>query len=267
MPTHLEQMSRVYSEETWNVYELLDRSLDPRGPDWLHDLAAEYVVPEAVILDAGCRDAAHLIRLVRVHDSTGVGIDPVEIHVARAHAAVAAAELEARVEIVQGVMEALPYPNGHFDFVWCRDVVEQLDLLVPALKGAARVLKQDGHMLVYTVFVTDLLTPQEFELLERHMGNVSSNLVERNVEEAFDSAGLAIERKEAIGTECKEYREERTHPGSRTLLRIARLRRLRRSLIESHGEEIYNHVEANLHWELFQFLGKLQPTVYVLRHR
>jgi ubiquinone/menaquinone biosynthesis C-methylase UbiE len=267
MPTHLERMSRVYSEETWSVYDLLDRSLEPRGPDSLHDLAAEYLVPGAVILDAGCRDAADLIRLVRAHDATGVGVDPVEIHVARAHAAVAAAELGARVELVQGVMEALPHPDGYFDFVWCRDVVEQLDLLVPALKGAARVLKQDGHMLVYTVFVTDLLAPHEFELLEHHMGNVSSNLVERNVEEAFASAGLAIERKDVIGTEFKEYTEERTRPGSRTLLRIARLRRLRKSLRQSHGEDIYNHVEANLHWELFQFLGKLQPTVYVLRHR
>lgn len=267
MPTHLDQLSRVYSEETWRVYGLLDRSLDPRGPDSLHDLAAEYLGPGAVILDAGCRDAADLIRLVRAHDATGVGVDPVEIHVARAHAAVAAAELGARVEIVHGRMEALPHPDGHFDFVWCRDVVEQLDPLVPALQGVARVLRRDGRMLVYTVFVTDLLAPQEFELLERHLGNVSSNLVERNVEEAFDNAGLAIERKDAIGTEYKEHTEERTQSGSRTLLRIARLRRLRGSLIATHGEDIYDHVEANLHWEVFQFLGKLRPTVYVLRHR
>jgi len=267
MPTHLEQMSRAYSDETWSVYDLLDRSLDPRGPDSLHDLAAEYLTPGAVILDAGCRDAAHLIRLVRAHAATGVGVDPVAVHVARARSAVAAAELGARVEIVHGALEALPYPDGHFDFIWCRDVVEQLELLVPALKEAARVLEQTGHMLVYTVFVTDLLTPQEFALLERHLGNVSSNLVERNVEEAFVSAGLAIERKDAIGTEYKEHAEERTQPASRTLLRIARLRRLRTSLIESHGEDVYNHVEANLHWELFQFLGKLQPTVYVLTRR
>jgi ubiquinone/menaquinone biosynthesis C-methylase UbiE len=204
---------------------------------------------------------------VQAHDATGVGVDPVEIHVARAHAAVAEAELGARIEIVHGVMEALPHSDGHFDFVWCRDVVEQIDLVVPALKGAARVLKRGGHMLVYTVFVTDLLAPREFEMLERHMGNVSSNLVERNVEEAFDSAGLAIERKEAIGTEFREYTEERTQPASRTVLLIARLRRLRKSLLEKHGEDIYNHVEANLYWEVFQFLGKLQPTVYVLRHR
>jgi SAM-dependent methyltransferase len=267
MPTHLAAMARVYSEETWSVYDLLDRSLEPRGPDSLHDLAAEYLFPGAVILDAGCRDAADLIRLVREHDATGVGVDPVEIHVARARAAVAAAELGVGVEIVQGVMEALPHPDGHFDFVWCRDVVEQLDLLVPALKGTARVLKDGGHMLVYTVFATDLLAPQEFELLERHLGNVSSNLVERNVEEAFESAGLAIERKDAIGTEFKEHTEERTQAASRTLLRIARLHRLRTSLVQGHGEDIYDHVEANLHWEIFQFLGKLRPTVYVLRRR
>jgi ubiquinone/menaquinone biosynthesis C-methylase UbiE len=180
---------------------------------------------------------------------------------------VAAAELGARVEIVQGVMELLPYPEGHFDFVWCRDVVEQLDLLLPALKEASRVLKREGHMLVYTVFVTELLAPQELEMLERHMGNVASNLVERNVEEAFDRAGLTIESKDAIGTEYKEYTEERTQAASRTLLRIARWHRLRRSVVESHGQDIYNHIEANLHWEVFQLLGKLQPTVFVLRHR
>jgi len=51
------------------------------------------------------------------------------------------------------------------------------------------------------------------------------------------------------------------------LLRITRLRRLRSTLIQERGEDIYNHIEANLYWELFLFLGKLQPTVYVLKHR
>jgi hypothetical protein len=32
--------------------------LEPRGRDWLHELAAEYLAPGARILDAGCRDAA-----------------------------------------------------------------------------------------------------------------------------------------------------------------------------------------------------------------
>jgi hypothetical protein len=30
------------------------------------------------------------------------------------------------------------------------------------------------------------------------------------------------------------------------------------------GQEIYDHIEANLHHEVFLFLGKLEPVVHVL---
>jgi hypothetical protein len=50
--SHLARLSRVYSHETWNVYELLDRSLDPRGPDWLHTRAR---APDVRIGSPGCR--------------------------------------------------------------------------------------------------------------------------------------------------------------------------------------------------------------------
>src|SRR4030088_3183134 len=89
--SHLARLSRVYSNETWSLYELLDHSLDPRGPDWLHTRAGENLTPGSVVLDAGCRDGAHLIRLVQAHDVVGVGIEPVAIQVERARAAVAAA--------------------------------------------------------------------------------------------------------------------------------------------------------------------------------
>lgn len=52
---------------------------------------------------------------------------------------------------------------------------------------------------------------------------------------------------------------------SRALLRLSRLRRQRDALVERFGQDIYDHVEANLHWEAFQFLGKLLPTVYILK--
>ena len=52
---------------------------------------------------------------------------------------------------------------------------------------------------------------------------------------------------------------------SRALLRLARLRRQKQVIVADHGQDIYDHIEANLHWELFQFLGKLEPVVYVLR--
>jgi SAM-dependent methyltransferase len=262
-----DQLSRVYSEETWRVYELLDRSLAPRGPDSLYDLAGEYLEAGFTVLDAGCRDATHLIELVRRYDVTGVGVDPVEIHIERARVAVEAASAEETIEVFVGVMQDLPFPDGHFDFVWCRDVVEQVDNLEAALEETARVLSPDGHMLVYTTFATERLSPQEAEMRDRHLGNIPSNLVERNVEGAFARAGLTIERKDVVGTEWREYLEERTKPASRALLRLSRLRRQEEALVEKCGREIYEHVEANLHWEVFQFLGKLVPTVYVLRRR
>jgi hypothetical protein len=120
-------------------------------------------------------------------------------------------------------------------------------------------------MLVYTTFASDRLTAQEAELLNRHLGNVPANLVQQNAEAAFVQAGFMIERTDPIGTEWREYLEEQRGTVSRALLRLSRLRRQRDALVPRVGQEIYDHVEANLHWEVFQFLGKLLPTVYVLR--
>jgi ubiquinone/menaquinone biosynthesis C-methylase UbiE len=255
----------VYGEETWRVYEVLDESLAPSGPDSLYDLAGSYLAADSRLLDAGCRDAAHLVRLIQRYGATGVGVDPVEVHIERAKAAIESAGVADRADVFVGVMQDLPFPDGHFDFVWCRDVVEQVDDLDAALSEAFRVLGPGGHMLVYTTFVTDRLTAQEADMLNRHLGNVPANLVEANVEAAFARAGFAIAQKNAIGTEWREYVEERRGTVSRALLRLSRLRRQRDELVQRFGQDIYDHVEANLHWETFQFLGKLLPTVYILK--
>jgi hypothetical protein len=105
---HLEQLARVYGPVTWDVYAQLDRSLDPRGPDWLLHRAGEYLDPGSTVLDAGCRDAAHLVRLLRAHRVTGVGIDPVSLHVERAQTTVEAAGLQEHITIVHGTMEMHP---------------------------------------------------------------------------------------------------------------------------------------------------------------
>jgi hypothetical protein len=87
---------------------------------------------------------------------------------------------------------------------------------------------------------------------------------EHNVEEAFTRAGLRIERKDIIGTEWREYAEERSQPAARDLLRLARLRRRHDEIIERFGHDIYNRAEGGLQWSVFQLLGKLQPTMYLL---
>jgi ubiquinone/menaquinone biosynthesis C-methylase UbiE len=265
MDDHLRAVSRVYGPETWDVYDLLDHSLDPRGPEVMLALATERLTPASVVLDAGCRDASHLIQLVQTTGASGVGIDPLGRFVERAREAVAEASLDARIQIVQGVMQEIAWPDGSFDLVWCRDVIEIVEALEPAIAEVARVLQPGGQLVVFTVFTTDRLEPKEAALLAQNLAVVPANLVEGTVEAAFSRAGLAVTRKEVIGTEWREYAEERTSPVSRDLLRLARLRRQRDRIIQTAGEEIYRHIESNLHWAVFQFLGKLLPTIYVLR--
>jgi SAM-dependent methyltransferase len=263
-PRNLDRLTTVYGPTTWDVYERLDGSLQPEGPDSLHSMAAEFLQPGGVILDAGCRDAEHLIRLVQDHALTGVGVDPVEIHIQRGRSAVEAAGLGERIRLHRGVMHELPYHDDNFDLVWCRDVLEQVDDLDGAFQELLRVMKPTATLLAYTTFATDLLDGHDAEMMRRHMGNIERNLDMDHMEQAFGRAGLNVERKVVVGTEWREYAEERTQPASLALLRLARLRRQRATIVDAHGQDVYDHIEANLHWEVFQFLGKLVPVVYVL---
>jgi len=150
--------------------------------------------------------------------------------------------------------------------VWCRDVLEVVEELEAGVAEVARVLRPGGHLVVFTVFATERLEPKEAALLlGQSLSLVPANLVEANVEAVFTRAGLTVVLEDAIGTEWREHGEERTQPVSRDLLRLARLRRQRDRIVEDAGEEIYGHVESNLHWLVYQFLGKLLPTIYVLR--
>ena len=265
-PDHLQAVSRVYGPETWQVYDLLDRSLDPRGPEVMVALGVERLAPASRVLDVGCRDAQHLIELVRASRATGVGLDPVRRLVEQARTAVAEAGLDDRVQIVEGVMHHIPFSDASFDVVWCREVITVVEALGAGVAEMARVLRPGGHLIVYTVLATDRLEPKEAQmLLGQSLVAVADNLVEENVEDAFRRAGLAIVVKDEIGTEWREYTEERWQTVSHHLLQLARLRRLRDRIIEQAGEDIYAHIESNLHWLVYQFLGKLLPTIYVLR--
>jgi hypothetical protein len=113
--------------------------------------------------------------------------------------------------------------------------------------------------------VTDRLSAREGELLARHLGNVPANLIEANVEGAFVRAGFVIERKDVIGSEWREHVEEQGGTVGRAVLRLSRLRRQRDELVQRFGQDICDSVEANLHWEIFQYLGKLLPVVYILK--
>jgi SAM-dependent methyltransferase len=265
---HSQQIARmefVYGDDDAQLRALLDESLAPRPPDFLLDLAAPLLTPESRLLDVGCRDARHLIPLVMRSGCTGVGVDPVERNIDRARAAVTAADLDQRIEIRHGVMEQTDEPESSVDVVWCRDVLEVIPDLPAGLSEIARVLKPGGSAVIYTVFATPRLEPREAAALNQPLGTVPQTLERAWVEEAFDQAGFRVERLEEIGTEFREYEEERTRPVSDSLLRLARLRRRREEVIQRFGSAKYDLWEASLQWLAYLLMGKVEPVAYVLR--
>ena len=137
--------------------------------------------------------------------------------------------------------------------------------LQAGLSEVARVLKPGGAAVIYTVFATPRLEHREAAAVNRPLGNMPENLERARVEEAFEKAGFRVERLEEIGTEFREYEEERTQPVSESLLQLARLRRRREEVIERFGRDKYDVWEASLHWLAYLLMGKLEPVAYVLR--
>ena len=256
-PENIARMRLVYGGRDEQLDAVLGESLSPRAPSFLLDLAVSLLATDSRLLDVGCRDARHLIPLVMRSGCSGVGIDPVEGNVDRARAAVAASGLEQRIDIRRGVMGQIEEPDESIDLVWCRDVLEVIPDLRAGLREVARVLKPRC--------ATHRLEPREAATLHGPLGNVPRNLERPNVEAAFDLAGFRVERLEEVGTEFREYEEERSQPVSESLLQLARLRRRRTGVIRRFGKDEYEVMEASLHWLAYLLLGKLEPVAYVLR--
>jgi len=259
------RMQFVYGSDDDELRAFLGESLDPRSPDSLLDLAAPLLAPDSRLLDIGCRDARHLIPLVTRSGCTGVGIDPVDRNIERARAAVTTAALDQRIEIRHGIMEQTGERDSSVDVIWCRDVLESIPDLSAGLAEVARVLKPDGSAVIYTAFSTPRLEPREAIALSKPLGTVPQNLERPRVEAAFEQAGFRVVRLEEIGTEFREYDEERTHPVSESLLRLARLRRRREEVVRRFGKDKYELWEASLQWLAYLLLGKIEPVAYVLR--
>lgn len=271
-PTTEKTLEAIYgvpalSEEEF--YGLVDRSLSPRPSGMLADkLAALGIGPAHFLLDVGCRDAAHTIRLVQRFGCTALGIDPVAGRVAEGQAAIAAAGLEERMRVIVGRIEAIPAQDAGVDFIWCRDMLNHVPDLAAGLAECYRVLRPGGRMLVYQTFGTPLLEAQEAAFLYETLSIVPRNQSHSFFEETARSVGFEIQEKDLIRSEWREaWEEDGSHNTSRQLLRIARLRRNREELLSRLGEADYHIELADCMWGVYQMLGKLCPTVYLLEKR
>ncbi|HKC64379.1 MAG TPA: class I SAM-dependent methyltransferase [Pyrinomonadaceae bacterium] len=92
------------------------------------------------ILDVGCGTGANLMMLSEFGDAEGVDISEDALSFCRERGL---------KNVRHGAAEKLPYEDETFDLVTALDVVEHLDDDVAGLKEMHRVLRPDGHLLLF----------------------------------------------------------------------------------------------------------------------
>jgi ubiquinone/menaquinone biosynthesis C-methylase UbiE len=244
----------------------LQRSLDPRGTDWLFAAFADLgPQPGQLVVDIGARDAVHSIRLVREHGLKAIALDPVPLHAELARRAVTEAGLENEVDVVQAGIEAMPLAEASADWIWCRDVLVHVDL-TRGLAECARVLRPGGRMLAYVTCATDSLEPREAGALFEALAIVAESVQPTAIEDRAAAAGLSLVSKTPLAGEWRERMIEdgSWDPGD-VLQRLSRLHRCESELLEQHGATRVAAYEAARRWGVYQLLGKLCPTIYLWR--
>jgi ubiquinone/menaquinone biosynthesis C-methylase UbiE len=259
-----ELYGRLWVEDSGLDAELA-RSLEPRARSTLFDaFAALGPRPDDLVVDAGCRDASYAVELVRRFDVRILALDPVPLYVEQARRRAAEAELEDRIEVHEGAVETIPLEDGAAAFVWCRDVLTHVDLRA-GLAEFRRVLEPGGRALVYQTFGTDTIEPKEAARLYAATATVPANMDPGYFERTAAEAGLAVASVDPIDSEWREAMiEEGEWNPSEDLLAVARMRRREPELADRYGR---NRLEARLGgdlWGIYQLLGKLRPTIYVL---
>lgn len=248
----------------------LDVSLSPRGPDLLFDLVRDLDLPaRASVIDVGCGEGGHTLRLADELGLQVLGIDPVSRHLEIAKEALTDAvaghsDVGSRVTFVSGSAEALPVDAASVDLVWCRDVLVHVRDLDKVYAEFRRVLRDEGRVLVYQMFATDRLEPREAAWLFDTTGVVPSSADPQRTEAAIRASGLRIDDCLILGPEWGEFAEERHGHGSRQLLHSARLVRDPQRYISQFGQAAYNIMLGDCLWHVYRMIGKLSPRTYLL---
>ncbi|MGI8557358.1 MAG: class I SAM-dependent methyltransferase [Solirubrobacteraceae bacterium] len=106
----------------------------------IHEALGALRLPaDIAILDAGCGSGRNMLELKRYGDVVGLEL---------ADASVARARARGVGEVVQGTLDAIPFPDDKFDLAVSLDVLEHLDDDRRALRELRRTVKPGGTLLV-----------------------------------------------------------------------------------------------------------------------
>lgn len=242
------------------------RLFGPRSPEMLFDEVDELGIGEgAYVLDAGSGEGRHTCELARRYGCHVLGVELVTASIETARRLIERMGLSELVTIIQGDVERLPAAAGAFDLVWCREVLNHVPDLRAAFTEYRRTLRPGGSLLVYTVFATDTLEPDEMRQVCGPLAHPPQSLSRSYFESCADEAGLRVAKRTEIHGEWREFEEEKRQRTSMQLLRISQMQRTREWLTRELGKKRFEIELANCYWGVYIMLGKLCPTMYVMR--
>jgi SAM-dependent methyltransferase len=256
-----------YEQIEEELITVLNESLNPRGPSMLFDhVAAMRIGSNSTALDLGCNTGKYSFELARRFGYGVVGMDISEDYIAEATALATSAEADGLpVTFRHGGAESIPASDAAFELVWCRDTLELVPDLNATYSEVARVLKPGGHALIYTMFATELLEPNESERLYRGLDGIKANsMLQESHEAAILSSKLRVKDSDILGSEWGEYDQEHTGKPARCLLQVARLLNGRQAFVSRYGQTNYDAALADRLWHVYRMVGKLSGHVYVL---
>lgn len=247
-------------EEQFNT--MLDESLDPAAPGTLFDYVARMgLAAGAAAVDVGCGEGEYALELARRFGLRVTGVDPVPRCVEFARAS---ARPDDSVSFETGTAGDLLLPDASVDLVWCRDVLSLVEDIAGAYREFRRVLRPGGRAIVYQMFATSCLEPNEATFLFRVMACSPAAMDPQTTEAAIEAAGLRVDRSVVLGTEWGEYAQEHASQPGRHLLHAARLLRGPDRYVARFGKANYDIKLGDCLWHIYRMIGKLSGRVYLL---
>jgi ubiquinone/menaquinone biosynthesis C-methylase UbiE len=149
-----DEAPQIQADLDWDVSSLY--STWPTGPDnsyflnRLWEVAVDTTAKGASgrVLEVACGEAVYACKLNR-RGLESVGLEPSPSMLARARGRIA--EHQAKVTLVRGIAETLPFRDRSFDRVLCESSIDHLADPSRGIREMARLLKPDGRLVIGVV--------------------------------------------------------------------------------------------------------------------
>lgn len=210
--------------------------------------------PSMRVLDLACGDGFYTRRIVERLGPQGAitGVDLSAAYLATARREAASYSGPATIEFVEAPFDALPFPDGSFDFVWCAQSLYSLPDPVLVLAHVARVLRPGGIVAVlendtmhqvflpWPVALEIPLRAAELRAIATEENNPSKFYVGRHLLALFATAGFTPLQMQTIAID-----------------RQAPFREVERELLQSYLDAVVGRVTPYLAAPLLAHLHQL----------